>query len=166
MPKIVFVDKTQLAELKMNFLACPSLAIPVLQKTYYSKFYWFTSLETLKETLSKITPLIVLSISDKPPTPDKVPANLKTAETVYCVRAWEQIPERDWNVIRNNICETDNHNFTFKWDTDNFTDTVIQTAKKRQEAEAQKAKEYDKKELEEFMAFHKTGGKRHPLLNT
>lgn len=163
---VVQVEKKQLVEMQLNFLGCPSLAIPVLEKTYYPKFLWFTSLEALKEGLSKVKPLIVLDASDKPVTSDKVPPALRNQETVYCVRAWEGIPERDWNIIRNNICEPTDHNFTFKWDTENYSDAVITAAKKRQADAERQAREYDKKELEEHMTNHKNGGKRHPLLRT
>ncbi len=166
MPKILLVDKTFLANEKFNFLTCPALAIPVLEKTYYPKFFWFATLEELKSAMSKLKPLIVLDTADKYPADNKIPAQFRTADSVYCIRAWEQIPDREWNIIRNNICEPDNHNFTFQWGTDNFNDPVIQAAKKRRELEESQAKEYDKKELAEYMAAHKSGGKRHPLLNT
>lgn len=166
MPVIHVVGKKQLAERKVNFLACPSLAIPVLEKTYYPKFLWFTSMDALVAEVSTRKPLIVLEASDKSVTPDKIPAQLRSAPEVFCVRAWDSLPDRDWGIIRNNICETDNHNFTFKWDTDNFSDTVISAAMKRKALEEQQAREYDKKEIEEFAASHKAHGKRHPLLNT
>lgn len=167
MPVIRTVGKAELAASKLNFLACPSLAIPVLEKTYYPKFSWFTSMDALVAEMSKRKPLIVLEApADKSVTPDKVPANLRSAPEVFCIRAWDSLPERDWNIVRNNICETDNHNFTFKWDTDNFSDPVILAAKKRKEVEEKQAREYDKKELEEQASMYKANGKRHPLLNT
>ncbi len=165
MPTIKVIGKSQLAERKVNFLACPALAIPVLEKTYYPKFLWFTSMDALVAEVSKRKPLIVLEATDAVAV-DKIPTALRTAPEVFCIRAWDALPDRDWNIVRSNICETDNHNYTFKWDTDNFTDPVISASKKRKELEEQQAREYDKKELEELASAHKSHGKRHPLLNT
>jgi hypothetical protein len=166
MSKIIMVDKKQLSEIKLNFLTCPSLAIPVLEKTYYSKFFWFRDMNEVFAKLSKVKPLIILDAADKIPTFDKIPPEFRNLENVYCVRMWDSIPEKDWIVIRSNICETDNHNFTFKWGTEYFTDPIITAAMRKKEIAENQAKEYDKKELEEFMENHKTGCKRHPLLNT
>jgi hypothetical protein len=167
MPVIHVVDKTHLAERKISFLGCPSLAIPVLEKTYYAKFSWFTSMDALIAEMTKRKPLIVLdSPADKGVTADKIPANLRASPEVFCIRAWDSLPERDWSIVRNNICETDNHNFTFKWNTANFSDPVILAAQSRKDKEALRAREYDKKELEEYATMHKMSGKRHPLLST
>ena len=166
MTVIRVVGKAELAERKVNFLGCPSLAIPVLEKAYYPKFSWFTSMDELVTEMSKRKPLIVLETTNNSITADKIPTHLRGNPEVFCIRAWDTIPERDWSIIRNNICETDNHNFTFKWNTENFSDPVISAAKKRKEIEEQQARDYDKKELEEHAAMAKVNGKRHPLLNT
>lgn len=161
------VGKAQLAELKVKFLAVPTLAIPVLEKVYYPKFLWFTSIDALVKEVSTRKPLIVVDMGpDKRVTPEKIPAHLRQAPEVFCIRAFDSLPEREWNMVRANIIETDNHNFTFKWDTDNYTDPVIEAAKTRQEAEAKAAREYDLKELQEYAQSASTGKKKHPLIST
>jgi hypothetical protein len=166
MTVINIIGKKQLAERKLNFISCPSLAIPVLEKTYYAKFSWFTTLDALILEMNKRKPLIVLDSSDKAVTHDKIPLEMRNLPEVFCIRAWESLPERDWSVVRNNICETDNHHFTFKWDIDNCSDPIILAAVKKKERADQVASDYAKKELEEFMASAKAHNKRHPLLST
>lgn len=166
MTVINIIGKKQLVERKMNFISCPSLAIPVLEKTYYAKFSWFATLDALINDVSNRKPLIILDASDKAVTHDKIPAEMRNLSEVFCIRAWDTLPERDWSIIRNNICETDNHHFTFKWDIDNCSDPVILAAVKKKERAEQAASEYDKRELAEYMASSKAHNKRHPLLST
>jgi hypothetical protein len=161
------IGKAQLVELKVRFLAVPTLAIPVLEKVYYPKFLWFTSIDALVKEVSTRKPLIIVEMpTDKRITPEKVPAHMRQSPEVFCIRAFDSLPEREWSMVRSNIIETDNHNFTFKWDTDNYSDPVLAAAKTRQEAEAKAAREYDLKELQEHSQSVSTGKKRHPLLST
>lgn len=166
MQNIHMVGKKQLAESGINFIACPSLAIPCLEKTYYPKFLWFPTMEALLAEIVKRKPLIVLDVLENTLSGDKVPTNMRGIPEVYCIRAWDTLPERDWSIIRSNICETDNHHFAFKWDISNSTDPYILASIKKKALVEHNANEYSKRELEEYMANAKTHNKRHPLLST
>jgi hypothetical protein len=162
------VSSTDLVSYGIKFIQCPALAFSVAEKTYYCKFVWAESKEELLKELSIRKPLIMFkkdsTITSTPPLSSRIPEKLKICKEVFYTRAWDTLPDRDWSILKNNIVESDNINFTFNWDIDNYTDPIFTAAIRRRENDRKLAAEYDKREIEMALAI-KTK-KRHPLLNS
>ena len=160
--EIIGLGKAELAELGLNFISVKVPVFPVLHTTYTVKMQFFKTIEELKETLSNVTPLIVFDttgVYESQPrvNPDLLPPEIISNGSGFYVRAVIDINPSDWRLLRSNIAESDNHNFTFKWDTEHYSDPVIDKAKEKAKKTLEMQSASDLKEAE----YLKVEGKKH-----
>ncbi|MCS7317009.1 MAG: hypothetical protein NZZ41_01640 [Candidatus Dojkabacteria bacterium] len=153
--KITPINYDDLKTYNLSFIGCPTLIIPFLDRNFYPKFLWGkTKLEILDQIKNK-KPLIIFNKFNKLPSQEKIPKEFLKLNEVFFLRYWPDIKESDWNIIRNNILETETHNFTFNWDLSHYNDPYISQHYQKMERLKQLASEYDKKELEELKMLTK-----------
>ena len=85
--------------------------------------------------MKDIDPLIVFDTTKVYDTQPKINENsvpdfIKLNGVGVYIRAVTDINQSDWNTLKNNIAEPENHNFTFDWNIDNYKDVVFEKKKK------------------------------------
>lgn len=158
--KIFPITDQHLKERHLSFIGCPTLVIPFLHKNYYPTFYWGKTVDDVIQLIRNIQPLIIFNKFHKIPTFEKVPLHLRNENEVFFIRCWNNISSKDWETLKNNICETETHNFTFEWDISHYNDPFFESYKKKAETIRQKSKEFDEKELEELKKIYETSKKK------
>jgi hypothetical protein len=119
---IVALGKSGLSELGISFISVPVPAIPVLKKTYRFKYLFYVSKEILLEKLKSVNPIIVFDVDiyNTPPELDKriIPDYITLNGGGYYIRGivvGDDMPLSEWKILKENIIESNDHNFTFNW---------------------------------------------------
>jgi hypothetical protein len=159
---LIGLGSKELAELGLSFIGVTVPVFPVLQKTYSVKTHFFVSKELLVEHLKKIDPLIIFDTTavyeTQPIINEKfIPEFIAMNNGGFYVRAVTDIDQKDWKVLKANIVETENHNFTFEWNIDNYNDKVFEAARRKKERAFQRQLEADKQEA---LYLKEHGGKK------
>lgn len=159
---VIGLGSKELAELGLRFISVTVPVFPVYQKVYSVKMHYFVSKELLVETLKDIDPLIIFDttkVYESQPTINQnlIPDFIRMNGGGFYVRAVTDINQADWRVLKTNIAETENHNFTFKWNTENYQDKVFESAKNIEKRDLEKQLKADKQESE---YLKENGGKK------
>ncbi len=156
------LGSAELAELGLKFISVPVPIFPVLQNIYRMKMNWFVTKDLLINKLSNVDPLIIFDITNVYKQQPKVnesliPDFIKMNKEGFYVRAIIDMPQHDWRILKTNIIQSENHNFTFKWNIDNYKDELFKTAKLQEE----KSLELQiKADIEEAAFLKEHGGKK------
>lgn len=159
---LIGLGSKELAELGLNFISVTVPVFPVFRNVYSVKMHYFVSKELLVEKLKDVDPLIIFDTTKVYKTQPTINQNLipdyirMNGGGVY-VRAVTDINQADWRVLKSNIAETENHNFTFSWNVDNYKDKLFESAKNSERNAIKKQLEADKKESD---YLKENGGKK------
>lgn len=153
--KILPVTIEDFKNYKIECVGCPSLVIPFLNKNHYPVFLWKKNKTEILESLKNQKPLIIFNRFDKIPSKEKIPRELQQENEVYFVRYWNTLTKEDWNIIKNNLIESETHNFLSNWDLSNYFDRDFEINKQKNKMIEEKVKELTQKEIEEMYILTK-----------
>lgn len=159
MVDILAFGKEEMAKIGMKFVSVPVLSIPYLDKTFYMKTLWGSSIEDLKVKLAKFDPIIIFDQTGKYAKDpirgfaDKLPKDWKSPNAIF-VRIVQDLDSDTWSKIMANIFEPENMNFTFTWDFEYYKTPQVDVYNKKASNTKLNQLTYDERERMEHAKAH------------
>lgn len=163
---VVGLGHKELAELGLSFISIKVPVFPVLTRTYSMKMQFFVSTDLLVKTLKSIDPLIIFDTTGAYNSQPRInsellPDFIKMNGGGFYIRAVTDIPRADWKVLKDNIIETGDHNFTFEWNTSSYNDKDFLKADQKHKKDEEARKRFDKEEIEVYTKEPTKSGKTY-----
>ena len=162
--QVIGLGHKELAELGLSFISIKVPVFPVLTRTYSMKMQFFVSTDLLVKTLKEVDPLIIFDTTGAYQNQPRINSELlpdfikMNGGGVY-VRAVTDIPRADWKLLKDNIIDTGDHNFTFEWNTSCYNDKDFLKAEEKSKRDEERRKQFDKEEIEIYTKEPTKSGK-------
>jgi hypothetical protein len=151
--------KAEMSKVGLKFISVPVLSIPYMDKTFYTKTVWGSSIEDIKGKLSAYNPVIIFDQTGKYGKDsvrgfaEKLPKDWKMPTAIF-VRVIHDLDASTWSKIMSNIFEPENMNFTFAWDFEHYTDPQLEVYNKKTANKKMAQLSYDERERLEHAKAH------------